>query len=275
MNRSDLQKVFKTTRPIFGMLHLPALPGSPNYGGSMEQVIEHALRDAKTLADSGISAMIIENLGDYPYYPITEEPETVAAMTRAALAVRQAYPDMPLGINILRNSWKSAIAVAKIVDAQFIRLNVLTDAMVTDQGPIIGEAHLALRYRKAIGAENVLLFCDLYSKHAGPIVERDVQTVALEMVGRGMADALIISGAGTPFPPDPARIQAVREAVPDTPIILGSGITLAHAEIVRYADAAVFGYGSKPSGNMDDPVDGITVKQFMSLIREMDEVEGG
>ena len=111
MKRSELQSMFGTERPILGMIHLPPLPGSPNYGGSMTAVIDHALQDAETLVSNGISAMIVENLGDYPYYPETTEPETVAAMTRVALEVRKRY-DLPLGINILRNSWKAAMAVA-------------------------------------------------------------------------------------------------------------------------------------------------------------------
>ena len=131
MKRSELQSMFGTERPILGMIHLPPLPGSPNYGGSMTAVIDHALQDAETLVSNGISAMIVENLGDYPYYPETTEPETVAAMTRVALEVRKRY-DLPLGINILRNSWKAAMAVAAMSDCQFIRLNVLTDATVTD-----------------------------------------------------------------------------------------------------------------------------------------------
>jgi membrane complex biogenesis BtpA family protein len=269
MKRKDLEKVFGTRRPILGMVHLPPLPGSPNYGGSMTKVIDHALADARTLKDNGISAVIVENLGDYPYYPMTTEPETVAAMTRAALEVRRAFPDLPIGINVLRNSWKSDIAVALVADAQFIRLNVLTDAMVTDQGIINGEAHLLLRYRKNLGARHILLFCDIYSKHAGPVVERDLSTVAHEMVERGMADALIVAGPSTPVAPDAERIRLVREAVPDTPVILGSGMTLDAIDKVALADGSVFGYGAKPSGDMNDPVDGPTVKAFVEAVRKL------
>lgn len=269
MQRKNLKKVFGTQRPILGMVHLPPLPGSPNYSGSITKVIDHAMVDTQILKDNGISAVIVENLGDYPYYPMTTEPETVAAMTRVALEVRRAFPDLPMGINVLRNSWKSDIAVALLTDAQFIRLNVLTDAMVTDQGIINGEAYLLLRYRKNLGAQHILLFCDLYSKHAGPVVERNLTTVAQEMVERGMADALIVSGPSTPVPPGVERIRAVQEAVPDTPIILGSGITLDAIDKVALADGSVFGYGAKPSGNMNDPVDGPTVKAFMEAVRKL------
>ena len=59
MKRSELQSMFGTERPILGMIHLPPLPGSPNYGGSMTAVIDHALQDAETLVSNGISAMIV------------------------------------------------------------------------------------------------------------------------------------------------------------------------------------------------------------------------
>ena len=267
MLRTNLEKVFGTKRPILGMLHLPPLPGSPMYAGCMTKVIEHALRDADTLVTNGISSMIVENLGDYPYYPETTEPETVAAMTRVALEVRRKYPDMPIGINILRNSWKAALAVASLAGCQYIRLNVLSDTMITDQGMLNAPSHLAARYRKAIGAENVMIFADIYCKHGAPVVERKLATVAHEMVERHMADALIVDGTESAYPASPEKIAAVRGAAPNTPIFLGSGITVATADLVRDVDGCVFGFGTKPSGDMNDPVDGPTVKAFMTKIK--------
>lgn len=266
MKVNELVPMFGAEKPIMGMIHLPPLPGAPNYCGSMQAVLDHALADAHTLVQNGINALIVENLGDYPYYPITTEPETVAAMTRAALEVRRHYPNVALGINILRNSWKAALAVALVSDAQFIRLNVLTDAMVTDQGMIQGEAHLVMRYRAAIGAGHVKVFSDIYAKHGGPLVRRNLQTVTKEMVHRGMADAIIVSGEESAFPPDVADIQQIRSAAAGTPVFLGSGIGLKTIDCVRYADGSIFGYGTKPSGDMNDPIDAGVVRAFMDQV---------
>lgn len=268
MKKSDVKDMFGAERAVLGMIHLPPLPGAPYYGGSMNDVIEHALRDAETLAKNGVNSMIIENLGDYPYFPETEECETVAAMTRVALEIRKRY-DMPLGINILRNSWKAAIAVAYLADCQFIRLNILTDAYVTDQGIITGAAHLATRYRKAIGADKVKFFCDIYAKHGGPIVKRDLTIVAGEMVHRGMADAIIISEGDSSMAPSLEKIEKVKNALPDTPIFLGSGMSLKTADILKHVDGTVFGFGTKPSGDMNDPVDGPTVKAFVDKVKSL------
>jgi membrane complex biogenesis BtpA family protein len=267
MKTNELKAMFGTDKPVMGMVHLPPLPGAPNYGGSMTDVINHALRDADTLVSNGVHALIVENLGDYPYYPITTEPETVAAMCRAALELRKKYPSLALGINVLRNSWKAALAVALLVDAQFIRLNVLTDSMVTDQGIIQGEAHLAMRYRSAIGAGSIKVFADIYAKHGGPLVRRGLQTVVKEMIHRGMADAIIVSGEESSMPADIGEIQTVKQAAGDTPVFLGSGIGVNTVDYVRYADGCVFGFGTKPSGDMNDPVDDATVRKFMEKLK--------
>lgn len=269
MKKSEVRDMFGAERAVLGMIHLPPLPGAPYYEGSMEDVIEHALKDAETLAKNGVNSMIIENLGDYPYYPETEECETVAAMTRVALEIRKRY-DMPLGINVLRNSWKAAIAIAHLADCQYIRLNILTDSYVTDQGMINGKAHLAARYRKAIGAEKVKFFCDIYGKHGGPIVKRDISIVAGEMVYRGMADALILSEGDSSISAPMEKIDKVKNAVPDTPIFLGSGMSIETVDKMKHVDGTVFGFGTKPSGDMNDPVDGPTVKAFVDKVKSFE-----
>jgi uncharacterized protein len=265
---NDLNDLFNVKKPIFGMVHLLPLPGAPLYGGDLKPVLERALQDARTLEKGGVDALIIENFHDIPFFRETQEPETVSAMTVMAYEVSKAV-SIPIGLNVLRNSWKAAIAIAHIVGGIFIRLNILTDVMVTDQGPVIGRAAEATRYRKFIGAENVRIFSDVYSKHAAPIAERPIGVIARDMAHRGMADGIIISGEESSDPAKLEDIEAVRKAVPDTPLILGSGMTPAHAEMVEYVDAAVFGYGAKRDGDMTNPIDPDLVKEFMRGVRKV------
>lgn len=247
-------RVFPNQPPIIGMVHLHSLPGSPNYGGNLADVIDKALTDARTLAEAGVDALLVENLHDYPYYPETIEPETVASVAVCARAVAEQH-DLPMGINILRNSWKASLGIAAAVGAKFIRLNVLTDAMITDQGMINGAAHLAVRYRKEIGAQDVLILADLLSKHSAPIAPRPVPVMAADMLKRGGADGIIISGHDSSQPPSQERLQAIKEAIPDAPVILGSGMTAEHAPTyAKVADGAVFGWGAKPNADMLQPV---------------------
>ncbi|MGH9420193.1 MAG: BtpA/SgcQ family protein, partial [Thermoanaerobaculia bacterium] len=72
---------------IIGMVHIGALPGAPRYGGSMQAVVDAALRDAKALRDGGCGAVAFENFGDRPFFKDHVPAETVAALTRVIVEV--------------------------------------------------------------------------------------------------------------------------------------------------------------------------------------------
>jgi membrane complex biogenesis BtpA family protein len=262
----DLAQTFGTPKPVLGMIHLAPLPGAPRYSGCMADVLKRALRDAHDMQAAGVDAMVIENFNDEPFFTETTEPETVAAMTLAAKTVGEST-GLPLGINVLRNSWKAAMGLAAVVGARFVRVNVLTDVMVTDQGLVSGPAAQLLRYRHMLGAEDVLIFADIYVKHAVPIAVRPLEVVARDMVERGGADALLVSGHSSPDPPRLQDIQTLRTAVPDTPLIIGSGMSLETVNMLTHADATIFGFGAKP--HLKAPVDPDMAMAFMEAVREL------
>ncbi len=263
--RDRFRALFPRGRAILGMVHLQALPGAPLYGGDVDAVIAAALADADAMRRGGVDALIVENFNDNPFYPEHVEPETVAAMAIAVKEIVRGAGDTPVGVNVLRNDWKAALAVAATAGARFIRLNVLTDALVTDQGLIEAPAHLALRYRRTLGADHVLLFADLYSKHGAPLAPRPLPTVARDMAERAMADAIIVSGDESAQPPRQEDIAAVRRAVPEMPLILGSGMQPSTAHLLALADGAVFGYWAKRDDVVTNPVDPAKVRRFVSL----------
>ncbi|HME98332.1 MAG TPA: BtpA/SgcQ family protein [Terriglobia bacterium] len=55
---------------IIGVLHVPALPGSPRNHLAFDSIIDWVLNDAGALAGGGVDAFILENFGDAPFYPI-------------------------------------------------------------------------------------------------------------------------------------------------------------------------------------------------------------
>lgn len=195
-----LKDVFGVEKPVFGMIHLGPLPGAPRYGGSMEAVLDRARTDAINLKEAGVSALVVENFNDEPFFKDTVAPETVASMAVVSKDVGD-LTGLPLGINVLRNSWRAAIGISAAVGAKFVRINILTDALLTDQGVIEGEAAEMIRYRNAIGAKDLLIFADIESKHAIPLVQRPRAVVANDMIERGGADGIIVSGLNSADPP--------------------------------------------------------------------------
>lgn len=260
------RSAFPQGKVVLGMVHLKPLPGAPRYEGSLHGVLEAALADADAIRRGGAGGMIVENFNDNPFYPDHVEPETVAAMTVIAREVVRAAGDLPVGINVLRNDWKAALAIACAVGARFIRLNILTDALVTDQGIIQAPAHLALRYRRALGADHILILADVYCKHGAPLARRPLATVARDTAERGMADALIVSGEESGDPPRREDILEVRAAVAGVPILLGSGMREATAGMVALVDGTVFGYHAKVDDIITNPVDPERVRRFVAAV---------
>src|SRR5206468_10482953 len=166
----------------------------------------------------------IENFGDVPFFPGRVPAGVVAYMTAVAGEVRRAVPDLPLGINVLRNDGLSALAVADAVGASFIRINVLCGARVTDQGVIQGIGHDLLRDRADLRATNVKIFADVDVKHSAPLAERPLVDEVDDTLERGLADALVVSGAGTGKPTDLGKVKAVKAAAGESPVFIGSGI---------------------------------------------------
>ncbi|MDA1096500.1 MAG: BtpA/SgcQ family protein, partial [Chloroflexi bacterium] len=233
--------LFSSSRPLIGMVHLAPLPGSPRWGGSVAAVIDRACQDARVLAEAGIDGIIVENFGDTPFAPGRVEAVTVAAMTVATRAVRDTVSSaLSVGVNVLRADTRSAIAIAMVTGAVFVRTNVLTGALVTDQGIIQGDAYAALRERRSMGAE-VSLLADVLSKHAAPIAHG--QTLELEaraIAYRGLADALIVTGDETADPTRGADLRRVKAAVPDRPVLIGSGLDETNiAELLPLAVGAI------------------------------------
>ena len=246
------------TRPqpsrLIGMVHLGPLPGAPAFAGDFDAVLERAVADALVLADAGFDALMIENYGDVPFYADDVPPITIAAMARATATVRAAVTQ-PLGVNVLRNDGLAALSIAAACGAQFIRVNVLAGAMYTDQGLVNGRAAEILRARAGLGPD-IEVLADVHVKHAVPPHGLSIEEAAADTYHRGLADALIVSGAATGKAPDQKMIDKVRKAVPDAPILTGSGATRRSiAALVERVDGVIAGTDLKVDGVVENPVD--------------------
>ncbi|MDQ3439664.1 MAG: phosphorybosylanthranilate isomerase, partial [Planctomycetota bacterium] len=152
---------------------------------------EAALRDAEALAEGGVHGIMMENFGDVPFFPGRVPAPVVAHVTAIGAEIRRSV-DVPLGINVLRNDGQSALAVAHAVGADFIRVNVLSGARVTDQGIVQGIAHDLLRERAQLGATNVKILADVDVKHSAPLAPRPLVKEFLARVSRGVRVFLLI-----------------------------------------------------------------------------------
>lgn len=255
-------------RPLLiGMLHVPPLPGSPRFT-EMESVRRRVLQDAETLAAAGVTCLMLENFGDVPFFPGSVPPATVAHLTALAVEVRRIIPSARLGVNVLRNDGLSALSIAHAAGADFIRVNVLCGARVTDQGLIQGIAHDLLRLRRSLQAEHIAILADVDVKHSAPLARRPLAEEVHDLRERGLADAVIVSGPATGAPVKPETLTEVISAAGDLPVLIGSGVTPETIPSLQpHISGFIAGTSLKVDGVVSAPVDPQRVRRLVDAIR--------
>jgi len=251
-------------KQLIGMVHLKPLPGSYLYDGDLEEVIELALRDARTLEEAGFDAIMIENFGDVPF-PKTVDKVTVASFTAVAKVVRDEV-SVPVGINVLRNDGVAAYSIAYAIKADFIRVNVLSGVAYTDQGIIEGIAHELARLRKLLPS-GIKVLADVHVKHAVHFF--DFEDAVRDTAERGLADAIVVSGKATGKPVDLKKLALAKRISP-VPVVVGSGTTYNNLpELWRYADAFIVGTWLKREGKVENEVSLERAKKLVELAEKM------
>jgi hypothetical protein len=262
----NLHQIFKTPNPIIGVVHLLPLPTSPRWGGSLKAVIDRAEQEVTALASGGVDGVIVENFFDAPFTKNQVDPAVVSAMTLIVQRLMNLVT-LPVGINVLRNDAQSALAIATCVRAQFIRVNVLTGVMATDQGLIEGQAHQLLRYRRELGSD-VKILADVLVKHARPLGSPNLTTAVQETIERGLADGVILSGWATGSPPTLEDLELASAAANGTPVFIGSGASWENiSTLMQAADGVIVSSSLKRRGRIEQPIDPIRVSQFVEAAR--------
>ncbi len=232
----------------------------------MDAVVAAAVADARQLEEADFDAIGIENFGDAPFFRDDVPKVTIASMTRAIAEVMRNIR-LPVGVNVLRNDARGALAVAAATGAAFIRVNVLTGSMWTDQGLIVGDAAEVVRLRSSLAPETRIM-ADVFVKHAIPPPGTSLEHAAEELAGRGLADAIIVSGAATGRPPTITTLRDARNAVPTTPLFVGSGASAANvAQFLAIADGVIVGTTLKMQGETTNPIDPAKAKAFSAAGR--------
>ena len=262
----NLLQIFKTPNPIIGVVHLLPLPTSPRWEGSLKAIIDRAEQEVTALASGGVDGIIVENFFDAPFTKNQVDPAVVSAMTLIVQRLMNLVT-LPVGINVLRNDAHSAMAIATCVQAQFIRVNVLTGVMATDQGLIEGQAHQLLRYRRELGSD-VKILADVLVKHARPLGSPNLTTAVQETIERGLADGVILSGWATGSPPPLEDLELASAAANDTPVFIGSGANWENiSTLMPAADGVIVSSSLKRRGHIEQPIDPIRVSQFVEAAR--------
>lgn len=259
---------FQSTKPVVGVIHVGALPGTPRSSQTVAELVRQAAEEAGVYTECGVDGVIIENMHDVPYLKGQVGPEIVAAMTAVGLEVK-AVCGLPVGIQILAGANVEAMAVAHAANLDFIRAEGYAYAHIADEGLIEASAAKLLRYRKMIGAERVQVWTDVKKKHSAHAITADVslgQTAeTVEFMG---ADCVIVTGSVTGEAPKVTDVQEAKSHC-HLPVFLGSGISECNIDqFYNEADGFIIGSAFKVDGLWSNTVDPARVTQFIRTLRK-------
>lgn len=258
---------FLARKSIIGMVHVPALPGTPRASSSVNELADVAAAEALTLQRAGFDAIMIENMHDVPYLLREVGPEIVAAMTAVAISVREAVK-CPVGVQVLAGANQAALAVAQSAGLQFIRAEGFVFSHVADEGLMAAaDAGPLLRYRRQIGAVHVSILADIKKKHAAHALTADVDLVDTAQAAQFFgADGLIVTGTATGVATHPAEVTAVSNAT-NVPVMVGSGATPENLPGLWPAAAGIIvGSYLKRDGLWSNPLDAKRVEAMMTAV---------
>ena len=251
---------------VIGMVHCLPLPGSVGFKNNMEAIKKQAIEDAITLEKAGCDALIVENMGDGPFSVFLEIEQAVSLATIATLVKEKV--SIPIGIDAAFSDYKASLAIAKAIDADFVRIPVFVDTVMFYGGTIEPCARETLLYRKQLNAENILILADIQVKHTYMVHPEITIEDSAHMAEKCGADAIIVTGKaiGTETPFD--IIERVKKVV-HIPVIAGSGINPSNIKKqLSLADGCVVGSSLKENGIISNPISFELTKKVIDALRK-------
>ena len=260
------KSIFKVDKPIIGMIHLKALPGTPKFNNNINEIIDTALNEAELYKEAGIDALAIENMHDVPYLKNNVGPEVSSLMSIIAHEVKKVS-SLPCGIQVLSSANKAAIAIAKNAQLNFIRAEGFVFGHVADEGYIDANAGELLRYRKEIDAEHIAVFADIKKKHSSHAITTDVSIVETAKAAEYfLSDGLIVTGFSTGKEANIEEISDIKKAC-KIPVIVGSGITIDNiSQYISGSDAFIVGSYFKKDGFWENALEYDKIAAFMTKV---------
>ena len=262
--------LFEKPKPVIAMIHTGPSPGVPGFI-CIQSAVERAIAETEVYLAAGVDGILIENMFDFPCVHEREMgPEVAASMTRVAYAVKRRARYTPVGLHVLFQGNKTALAIAQAAGCDFIRAEGWTYAHVSDKGIAEASAGTVLRYRHHLGAYHIPVFADIKKKHASHALtaDLDIADVARSMALH-QADAVVVTGAHTGEPPSLEDLVAVREAT-ELPLLVGSGTTAEnYAELYRLADGFIVGSALKEGGRWQAPVCEKRVEKLLTTAEQL------
>ncbi|MBR5641536.1 MAG: membrane biogenesis protein [Firmicutes bacterium] len=239
----SFQEVFKTPKPVIGVLHLK--------GGSKEDVQERAKKEIEAYLEGGADALLAED-----YFGTYDDLEWVLGY------LQDHKPGVPVGVNCL-NFDSLNYLLARKYSCDFLQL----DSVVGHVKPR-DEASLSAFFSLENPRTDALVLGGVRFKYQPVLSEKslaeDIETA------KKRCGAICVTGDGTGQQTPLEKLQEFRKLAGSFPLVICSGLNDENCvEQLKVADAAVVGSYFKDSGKDTGDVDAAKVKKLMDKVKTL------
>ena len=117
----------------------------------------------------------------------------------------------------------SSIALGAATGAAFVR-EIFTGTYASDMGPWTPDAGKAMRYRDRLHRSDMALLYNVSAEFAYSLDQRPLPDRARSAVFSTIPDAILVSGQITGEAASMSDLEAVKKALPDTPVLANTGV---------------------------------------------------
>lgn len=260
------EALFGGVKPVIGMVHVGALPGTPLHDGEagLEELVQGARVDLDALQQAGFDAVMFGNENDRPY-ELKVDTASTATMAYVIGCLRTDIA-VPFGVNVLWDPM-ATVALGAATGAGFVR-EIFSGAFASDMGLWNPDAAAAMRYRSALGRQDMAMFFNVAAEFADSLDRRSLADRARSTVFSSIPDAVLVSGQITGEAAPMETLESVKTALGSTPVLANTGVrhdTI--AEVLGVADGCIVGSALKVDGDTWNAVDPDRARDFMDRAR--------
>ena len=261
---SKFQNVFGAKKPVIGMVHFGALPGTPLFDPALD-LLAAARADLTALQSAGVDAVMFGNENDRPYEFEVDRASTATMAT--LIGQLKSEISVPFGVNVLWDPM-STVALGAATGAAFVR-EIFTGTYASDMGLWAPDAGRAMRYRDRLGRSDMAMLYNVSAEFACSLDQRPLPDRARSAVFSSIPDAVLVSGQITGEAAALSDLEAVKSVLPDTPVLANTGVKHETvADVLKVADGCIVGSSLKVDGDTWNPVDPERAADFMERARK-------
>lgn len=256
---TNYQRVFGQIKPVIGMVHIGALPGTPLFDPKLD-LVAAARTELLALQDAGFDAVMFGNENDRPY----EFKVDTASTATMAYIIGSLKPEItvPFGVNVLWDPM-ATVALGAATGADFVR-EIFTGTYASDMGSWDTNAGEAMRYRNRLGRSDMVMLYNVCAEFAHSLDQRSLPDQARSAVFSSIPDAILVSGQITGEAAAMSDLSAVKAVLPDTPVLANTGVKHnSIAEVLSIADGCIVGSSIKVDGDTWNCIDPKRASSFM------------